>query len=71
MNRKGGTTMKAMKDTKKKYVAPATSCDAVGEDGMLCASAVYSDNGIGYGGVDEDGTIDPEARSHRGVWDEE
>mgnify|MGYP006916267233 FL=1 len=38
---------------------------------MLCASAVYSDNGIGYGGVDEDGTIDPEARSHRGVWDEE
>ena len=60
-----------MKYTKKKYVAPTTSCETVSEEGMLCSSAVYSDLGIGYGGVDEDGAIDPEARRHRGVWDDD
>ena len=60
-----------MKSIKKMYVAPATSCDIVSEEGMLCSSPVYSDYGLGYGGVDDDGTIDPESRRHRGLWDDE
>ena len=33
-------------------------------------STLGGDN-IGYGGVDEDGTITPSARRHHGVWDED
>ena len=35
------------------------------------AKSVTSDNGIGYGGVDEEGDHDPAARRRRDVWDEE
>ena len=36
---------------------------------MICGS-ITSDNGITYGGVDKDGTMNPSAR-RRSVWDEE
>ena len=38
---------------------------------LLSGSGVQSDNGIDYGGVDEDGTKDPAARRHRSEWDDE
>ncbi len=39
---------------------------------MVCTSeSVTSNNGIDYGGVDEDGEKDPAARRRRNVWDEE
>lgn len=37
---------------------------------MLCASGVTGD-GIGYGGVDTDGTMEPSARQDNGWLDEE
>jgi len=37
---------------------------------MLCASGVTSD-GIGYGGVDTDGTMEPSSRQDNGWLDEE
>ena len=36
---------------------------------ILCDS-VFSEEGIGYGGVDEDGTHDPDSRSYD-MWDED
>jgi len=38
---------------------------------MLAASGVSSDKGIGYGGVDEGGTMDPSARRRKDVWTDE
>ena len=39
---------------------------------MLCASdSINSDYGIGYGGVDEDGTKDPASRRRRRHWEDE
>ena len=39
---------------------------------MVCGSKdIMSDNGIDYGGVDEEGTKDPAARRHKGIWEDE
>ena len=39
---------------------------------FICASeGVTSNNGIDYGGVDEDGELDPASRRRRDVWDDE
>ena len=39
---------------------------------MICGSKdVTSDKGIGYGGVDEEGTLDPASRRRRDVWEDE
>jgi len=40
---------------------------------FICASkGVTSNNGIDYGGVDEDGELDPASRRHRrDVWDDD
>ncbi|MBR1498033.1 MAG: hypothetical protein IJ615_00130 [Bacteroidaceae bacterium] len=38
---------------------------------MLASSLISSDNGIGYGGVDEDGTLDPEVKeSDWSMWED-
>ena len=37
---------------------------------LICAS-ITSDVGIGYGGVDADGSLDPASRRRRDVWEEE
>ena len=56
---------------KKLYIAPTTETDRQEEQEMLCSSYVSSDIGIDYGGVDEEGELDPDARWHSGLWDEE
>jgi hypothetical protein len=39
---------------------------------FVCESQdITSNNGITYGGVDEDGDIDPASRRRRDMWDEE
>ncbi|MCR4809312.1 MAG: hypothetical protein K5896_05585 [Prevotella sp.] len=56
---------------KKKYLQPWTVVIKLKHATMLCASkGVTSDKGIGYGGVDEEGEKDPEARRRRNVWEE-
>lgn len=56
---------------KKNYIAPAITREvALKAHTMLCASGVTSD-GIGYGGVDTDGTMEPSARQDNGWLDEE
>lgn len=56
---------------KKNYIAPAITREVVLKvHTMLCASGVTSD-GIGYGGVDTDGTMEPSARQDNGWLDDE
>ena len=60
------------KKMKKTYIIPQTWIDLVQVESNL---AVFSDgvssDGIGYGGVDTDGTVTPETKRRRDVWDEE
>lgn len=57
---------------KKTYIIPATSLMSAEVEQML-ANSVWSEGfGIGYGGVDEDGSHDPEVKeSDWSDWDEE
>ena len=45
----------------------------MGISSIICTSGgVKSNNGIDYGGVDEDGELDPASRRHRrDVWEDE
>lgn len=47
---------------KKEYVRPLMEREEADIEQMLASSLISSDNGIGYGGVDEDGTLDPEVK---------
>ena len=52
-----------MKETMRKvYQAPAIEVLECMMTEMIADSGVASDNGIGYGGIDEDGTMDAESR---------
>ena len=53
---------------KKTYIVPAIAEEAVLTDQLLADSGVSSDNGIGYGGVDTEGSKDPSSR--RDAWDD-
>lgn len=54
---------------KKTYRIPEVE---VLEDVLEPLMGVSADNGIGYGGVDREGSIEPSAKSERtSVWDEE
>ena len=55
---------------KKKYLQPSVSMDNMALQVILAVSGVTSDKGIGYGGIDENGTKDPSSRS-LGLWDDE
>ena len=56
---------------KKTYFSPETTVVSMAMAQMVCQSGVTS-KGIGYGGVDEDGTKDPAARRRRrDAWDDE
>lgn len=44
--------------------------DLGAEPTMLICDSVTSDKGIGYGGVDDDGELEPASRSQN-TWDEE
>ena len=48
---------------KKIYIAPNTVVVEIESEMILAASGVSSDTGIGYGGVDTEGSKDAEAKS--------
>ncbi|MCI6460360.1 MAG: hypothetical protein MSA35_03190 [Prevotella sp.] len=54
---------------KKTYIAPNTDVVQIESEMILSASGVSSDTGIGYGGVDTDGSMDAEAKSVGSNWD--
>jgi len=59
---------------KKTYIVPDTQIVLTAPQTMICQSVggVNSSNGIDYGGVDEDGTMEPSARRHHNdVWNED
>ena len=57
---------------KKTYVQPLMLVAELETVAMVCGSqSLKSDNGITFGGVDEEGTKDPESRRHRSVWDDD
>ena len=57
---------------KKTYLQPLTEVVKMETVSFICGSQdVKSNNGIGYGGVDDDGEKDPSARRRNNVWDEE
>ena len=56
---------------KKKYLQPSVSMDNMALQVILAVSGVTSDKGIGYGGVDENGTKDPSSRRSMDLWDDE
>lgn len=47
---------------KKTYMSPAVEVLDCETESLMDASGVVSDKGIDYGGVDEEGERDPEAR---------
>jgi hypothetical protein len=56
---------------KKNYMKPSVEVVETNLTKMICASRdVTSSKGINYGGVDGDGTIDPDSRSYDGDWDD-
>ena len=46
---------------KREYVAPQMEQMQMDEELPLCGSVKSSSNGIGYGGIDVDGILDPAA----------
>lgn len=46
---------------RKRYMSPAIEAEGMSALELLAASGVRSDKGIGYGGIDKDGTKDPSA----------
>ena len=60
--------MKTMTMTiKHTYIIPSVKRLSLEGTALMDESGVTGDNGIGYGGVDEQGELDPDANS--GVWD--
>ena len=56
---------------KKTYLQPSTMMEDMEAEAFICGSeSITSNNGITYGGVDENGTKDPASRRHE-VWDDE
>ena len=53
---------------KKKYNTPGICIVEIQDISPLANSDISSDVGLGYGGVDDDGSIVPEAREI--VWDD-
>ena len=47
---------------KKRYIAPAIDQVLMEDEVELLSGSVTGDNGIGYGGVDTEGSKDPDAR---------
>ena len=55
---------------KKNYVSPSVTMVLIRPTELICAS-ITSDVGIGYGGVDEDGTNTVDSRRRHTLWDED
>ncbi len=59
---------------KKTYIEPSVMVAYIGTATIVCASegVTSSDKDIDYGGVDEDGELDPASRKYRrDVWEDE
>lgn len=58
---------------KKTYLQPSMVVVTTMAATIICGSeSVSSDNGIGYGGVDEEGELEPASRRRRrNVWEDE
>ena len=54
---------------KRQYITPTVMTVQAQAMQMLAASGVSSDKGIGYGGIDGEGTKDPAARRRHNGWD--
>ena len=54
---------------KKTYIVPNTVVVDIESEMILAASGVNSDTGIGYGGVDTEGSKDAEAKPIGSCWD--
>lgn len=54
---------------KRVYLKPAIE-EIEADLAVTLCNSVFSEEGIGYGGVDEDGTHDPASRSYD-MWDED
>ena len=52
---------------KTAYITPGMEIEEISIENMIATSGVTSD-GIGYGGVDEDGSLTPSSRGRRGTW---
>lgn len=48
---------------KKVYMTPAIEIESMEEETVLLSGSVTSGKGIGYGGVDADGSRNPDARA--------
>lgn len=56
---------------KKSYNSPQIIVASCQVKQMFCiTSGVKSDNGIGYGGRDDEGTITPAIRHYEDIWEE-
>jgi len=51
---------------KKKYIQPCME-EMQAEAAQMLAASVTGNNGIGYGGTDDDGSLDPETKEAK--WD--
>ncbi len=56
---------------RKLYIRPSVKTMECESDELMYASGVYSDKGIDYGGVDEDGSREASSRQLRSVWEDE
>ena len=58
---------------KKNYIAPCTeTIRTISMQSLLEGSVTSSIFGIGYGGVDSEGSLDPASRRYRNeLWDDE
>ena len=59
-----------MEKMKKTYFTPLMKVLEVSTAWPLAVSGVESDKDISYGGVDEDGSLEPAARRRPDVWDD-
>lgn len=55
---------------KKAYIQPKVDVYILNSEMMMAGSGVKGDIGIGWGGVDEEGTKDPDA-NEVSIWDSE
>jgi hypothetical protein len=57
---------------KKTYIQPSIMTAYIGTMNIICGSQdITSGKGISYGGVDEEGTKDPDSRRYHDEWDDE
>ena len=57
---------------KKTYIQPCMEEMQAQAVQMLAVSGVIGSNGIGYGGVDSDGSLNPETKEEKwDLWDDE